>query len=212
MPKYCPTCGNSSDKIAFYGNFCSACTKEKFSNGLQPGVEILFCKRCGRIKAGGAFASMSGKNLELAIKPTFRKYVVHLLDYSKDKAKIEVSEETAFGPLAVDHDIELTYKKALCDICYKKACNYHEAVVQLRGNSHRIKKFMESISRYFDAHNEFVCRIEQADNGMDMYMSNKRLTAAFISRSKIHPTVSFTLAGVRNGKKLYKNTYAIHFD
>ncbi len=212
MPKYCPTCGNSSDRVKFFGNFCEDCARAKFLEKLPKIVEIVTCKRCGKIKAGGSFVPPNGNNTELAIKPQIGKYAVHLIDYDANSAKIDVSEETPHGRLAVELTIEIRQKKALCDMCYKKACNYYEAVIQLRGNNYKIARFIERITRFFDMNNEFVGKIERADDGSNVYLSNKRLAQAYISKNRLHSTNSFTLAGVKNGKRIYKNTYAIRYE
>jgi len=212
MPKYCPTCGNSSDKMLFYGNFCESCTKEKFSKTLVKEVQITACKRCGRIKAAGAYVPLSYNNLEIAVEQSMGKYKVRLLSYENNAAKVEVSDTTEYGPISVEHELGVTYKRILCETCYKKACMYHEAVIQLRGNPQKIEKFQDKISRYFDARNEFVTKVEQSDHGVDMYMSSKRMVTQFISRLGLKPTTSFTLTGVKNGKRIYKNTYALRFE
>ncbi len=211
MPKFCPTCGNSSDKVRFFGNFCENCTKNKFSENLKEEVEVLRCKRCGRIRAHGVFVPPNGANLAEAIKHNFKGRDVTLIDYSEDGAKIDLSEMTENGTVNVEHDLKVKYKKQLCEVCYKKACNYHEACVQLRGNPDRIEKFMEKLTRYFESNNEFISKIEQAEHGLDVYLSNKRLTSAFISKLELHPTMSYTLAGVKNGKRVYKNTYSVRY-
>ena len=105
----------------------------------------------------------------------------------------------------------LTYKKYLCEKCYRKACNYHEAVVQLRGNMQRAEKMLAKITKYFEARDEFITKVEEADNGMDVFLSNKKLATAFMSRNDLKPVVSFTLVGVKKGRKVYKNTYALRF-
>ncbi len=212
MPKYCPTCGNSSDKIAFFGNFCEKCSKGRFSALLPSKVEISRCKRCGKIKSDGQYTEPNGRAIESAIRPYFKGFIMHLISHSEGSARIDVSEEMENGTLSVESEISIEYKKTLCDKCYKKACNYHEAVMQLRGNPHKIEKFADRVTRFFESNNEFVTRTEPKDNGIDMYLSSKRLAGALISKMKLHPNTSFTLAGVKGGKKLYKNTYAIRFD
>jgi NMD protein affecting ribosome stability and mRNA decay len=213
MPRFCPTCGNSSDKVRFLGNFCESCAKAKLLSALPKSVDITICKRCGRIKAGKSFAEPSGRNLEVAIRPQFGRCKVHLIDYDDASAMLDVSDDTMHGTLSVETKVEIVQKKALCDVCYKKACNYYEAVIQLRGNGHKISKFIERITRFFDLNNEFVTRIErESSGGYDVYLSSKRLAQAYLSRSGLHSTNSYTLAGVKNGKRIYKNTYAVRYE
>lgn len=211
MPKFCPTCGNSSDKIRFYGNFCEECTKRKFSENLIESVEVIRCKRCGRIKSRGAFVPPNGQNLGSAIKQSFKGKDVKLIDYSEDSATIDLSEMTENGTVNTELTLSLAYKKVLCDVCYKKACNYHEALVQVRGDPVKIEKFMQKLTRFFEINDQFISKIEVADNGLDVYLSSKTLTTALMSRMHLHPVMSYTLAGVKQGKRVYKNTYAVHY-
>ncbi len=209
MPKYCPTCGNSSDKVRFYGNFCEDCTKRKFSEDLIESAEVIRCKRCGRIKSRGVFVPPNGQNLAAAIKQVFKHKDVKLIDYSEDSALIDLSSLTDNGTVNIEHRIKLMYKKVLCDVCYKKACNYHEALMQLRGNPDKIEKIMQRLTKYYEIHDQFISKIETADGGLDVYLSSKALAKLFVMKQRLHPETSFTLAGVKNGQRVYKNTYAI---
>jgi NMD protein affecting ribosome stability and mRNA decay len=211
MPKYCPTCGNSSDKVRFYGNFCEECTKRKFSEDLKGDAEIIRCKRCGRIKAHGIFVPPNGKNLADAIKQGFKHKDITLIDYSEDSALVDLSELTDNGTVNVEHTIKLSYQKVLCDVCYKKACNYHEATMQLRGNPDKIEKLMQRLTKYYEIHDQFISKIEEADGGLDVYLSSKSLANLFIMKHRLKPETSYTLAGVKQGKRVYKNTYALRF-
>ena len=212
MPKSCPTCGNSEPKVKFFGNFCENCAKDKFLAKLPKVVQLQVCKRCGKIKANGSFVPPTGSNIELAIKPQIGRYSIHLIDFTDSSARLDVSEETANGKLAVELDVAMEQKKALCDMCYKKACNYYEAVMQLRGNNYKIARFIERVTRFFDVNNEFVGEVDYNSDGADVYLSNKRLAQAYISKNKLHSTNSYTLSGVKNGKRIYKNTYAIRLE
>jgi NMD protein affecting ribosome stability and mRNA decay len=154
----------------------------------------------------------SGHNIELAIKPQFPKLAVHLIDYDNDSARLDVTDDTEYGNLSVELTVEITQKKALCEMCYKKACNYYEAVIQLRGNNYKIARFIERITRFFDVNNEFITKMERADDGTNLYLSNKRLAQAYISKNRLHSTNSYTLSGVKNGKRIFKNTYSIRYE
>lgn len=213
MPKFCPTCGNSSDVIEFLGNFCINCAREKFKSTLPKSVEISLCKKCGKIKAGKSivYEPINGRSIEMAIRQHFHRYKCHLISYTDKTALVDISDETENGIISAEHELELEFKKTNCDICYKKSCNYHEAVIQLRGNQHKIEKFIERITRYFEINNGFVTKIEEDPNGINLYLSSKSLAGAFISRLKLHPNTSYTLSGVKNGKRVYKNTYAIRY-
>ncbi|MCL4365228.1 60S ribosomal export protein NMD3 [Candidatus Marsarchaeota archaeon] len=119
MPKFCPTCGNSSDKIAFLGNFCMNCAKERFNKSLDITAEVLLCKKCGKIKSGKgqSYEEISGKSLESAISQHFRRYNCHLIDYTDKTARLDISDETEHGKLSVEHEVEIEFKRKMCDMC-----------------------------------------------------------------------------------------------
>ena len=212
MPRFCPTCGNSSDKEKFYGNFCMSCARGMLKERLPKAAEIRVCKRCGSIKVAGRYMPDSARSIEGAIKPFFGRMGLKVLRYKGGSADIEVSEASEHGNLSVEYEIEIDQKRSLCDTCYKKACSYYEAVIQLRGNNYKIARFIERVTRFLDINNGFVTKVERNDNGSDVYVSSKKLASAFISRMRIHPTASYTLAGVKKGKRIYKNTYAIRYE
>ena len=68
------------------------------------------------------------------------------------------------------------------------------------------------VTRFFDVNNEFVGEVDYNSDGADVYLSNKRLAQAYISKNKMHSTNSYTLSGVKNGKRIYKNTYALRLE
>ncbi len=209
MPKFCPTCGNSSDKIRFYGNFCEDCAKKKNSENLVPSVEITRCKRCGRIRSRGAFVPPNGRNLEAAISQSMKGHDIHLIDFTENTATIDVTKQSEAAAATVEHKLNIVYRKTLCEVCFKKAANYHEAVMQLRGNSTRVEKMVEKLTRYFESNNEFISKVEYVENGIDLYLSSKALANSFVLHMRLKPQKSYTLAGVKNGKQVYKNTYSL---
>jgi NMD protein affecting ribosome stability and mRNA decay len=213
MPRYCPTCGNSSDRMQFFGNFCEECTRKKFAESLISSIEVYRCKSCGRIKAGGGFAQPGSDSLAAAVKKQLGGYAIKIIGIGEDEcsAKVLVSQDTAHGTISSEKEIVISYKKVLCERCYRKACNYHEAVVQLRGDMQRAQKMLARITKYFEDRNGFITKVEENDNGMDVYLSSKKLASAFMSRMDLKPVMSYTLVGVRKGKKVYKNTYALRF-
>lgn len=211
MPKYCPTCSRSSNEIKFHGDFCYDCASKKFLATLPSEVEMTRCKRCNRLRIGGNYRQLSAEAIEDAIAHAMNRHQVHLLSFDEQSAMVEVATTDRNGTLAVVRSLRLRYNKILCEQCYKKAANYHEAVMQLRGNKRQIEQFMDAVIRHFESHGEFVSKVENVDNGVDIYLSSKKLAREYIMRRRLKPTASYTLAGLKSGKKVYKNTYAFHF-
>ena len=210
MPRYCPTCNRSSDTVKFYGSFCEFCTKEKFSNSLKRLVEVTRCKNCERIRKGSFFVEATGRNMDELLASKFHGYRVHLINLTGRLATVDITEATPEGDLSIEKGIEIKYNKVLCEKCYKRMSDYYEAVIQLRGSKERIDKFVERIYKFFEKQDEYVSQLKDVDNGIDVFVSNKKTAGAFMSEYDLKPNVSFTLYGEKNGRRIYKNTYALH--
>ncbi|MGC8479337.1 MAG: NMD3-related protein [Candidatus Micrarchaeia archaeon] len=210
MSKRCPKCGRTSDTIQFYGQFCKICSERKLGEELPESAEIIICKNCGKIRLQGVFVKDSGQNMQQILQNTFKNFFVSLIDYDPENATAVLSfSKKDKEDLSVDKKILLLYKKILCDECNKRAGSYYEGVMQLRGDKARIERFIERVNTYFEKRGEFIAKIKNVDNGIDVYLSNKKLAEAYISSHHLEVVRSYTLYGVKKGKKVYRHTYSI---
>ncbi len=210
MPKRCPICNRSSAEIAFCGEFCRSCTEEKLLKKLPGEVEITVCKRCERVRCKGHFVDPSIENIQAAVEQQFKGYKIKFRIADETTAKIDVTEYKPDYSITVTKQIPVITKYAMCDSCNKRAGSYYEAVFQLRGpDLERMERFIERLTRYFEVRNEFIAHVKEADNGLDVYVSNKKLAAEYIRSHKLVAVTSYTLYGLKNGKKVYRHTYAI---
>ncbi len=208
--RFCPTCSNSENDARFYGNYCEACMGKRIFTKLDDSVKASICGKCGRIKGSGFFHKADEKGLETVLSERFRGYRVKVLGYSGLEVSAEFSAETGSGEIAVNKEVRLELSKVTCEKCYRKSCGYYEAVMQLRGSAERIRRYEDKICRKAQRDEEFVTKVEENDGGIDIYLSSKKVASAILSEMGIKPIRSYTLSGLKNGRKIYKNTYAIH--
>lgn len=206
MVKHCPICNRSSNEVRFFGEFCEFCTRDKLRSKIPHEIMLVECRRCGRIWVDGEYTEKNHRSIENAIKRKIRGYETRLLDYTDDAAIIELSGEEITG---LREEIALEHENRTCQRDLRKSSGYYEAVVQLRGNEVRAQRIIKKLNDYLLRREQFISKIEQVENGYDAYASSKKLTSAFIAEIKLKPTVSYTLYGLRGGKKVYRNTYAI---
>ncbi len=211
MVRHCPKCNRSEKDIKFHGEFCERCAQKQLAEKVKKKVEITICKRCGRIKVGGLMLDFSEDNLEDAINKEIKTNRFKLVELHGDIARGLIMERTPDGTIRSDFEVEIKKKEITCDMCYKKSAGYYEATFQLRGDKQKRENFAARISRYMEKHGGFVTRIERIDSGIEVYVSNKQIAAALISADRLKPVRSYTLWGVRSGKKVYRNTYALRF-
>ncbi len=211
MPKRCPLCNKSSADIRFYGEFCEDCVKKKLLDKLPEEISLTVCKRCGMIKAKGAFKEQTTEAVDEALAQELRNYTIRLADIvDEDTMNLDITEVRPEYSITVEKKMPIKWKRSMCERCNRIAGSYYEAVIQLRGtNMEKMEKFIDKITKYFERKNEFITRVREADNGLDVYLSNKKLTSAYLSRNNIQAVTSYTLYGLRQGKKVYRHTYAV---
>lgn len=210
MPKRCPLCGNSSVDTRFYGEFCAPCTEKKMLEKLPDEIDLTICHRCGLIKSKGAFRKQSTETIEDAISQVLRGYEVKLVGIGEDEMELDISEDRNEFTVTVRKKVQVNWKKSLCERCNRIAGSYYEAVIQIRGSDmDKIERFIKRVTRYFERRGEFVTKVKEADNGLDLYLSNKKLAAAYLSSHDIKNVASYTLYGLKHGRKVYRHTYAV---
>lgn len=99
-----------------------------------------------------------------------------------------------------------------CQRCYRISSGYYEAVIQLRGDMYRINNLIAKVTKYVQRRGGFIAKIEDVNEGRDVYVSDKLMMNEFFKDYGLKPTRSFRLYGMKRGKKLYRNTYSLHLD
>ncbi len=210
MPRHCPTCNRAEGQARFYGQFCEYCIREKLLAALPQSIDLTVCKRCDRVWTGHKYSAPTKKAVEDALGLHIKGYGIKLLEYDGKRAKIEITKKIGGDEAIVDKEFEIRQKGATCDDCYKRASGYWEGLVQLRGGEERVKRTEEKISRYIAHTNAFIAKTEEVPNGIDIYISDKKAVNEAMLFLRLKPIVSYTLYGVKQGKRVYRNTYSIH--
>ncbi len=211
MPKHCPLCNRSSDEFKFYGEFCEVCTRDMLSKKIPKEIHIDRCRVCKRIRLGDSFVEESDASIEDALRHALNKYELKLDSYNPllGIANVKIWAESNNDKIMLEKRISIKYKKTICKQCSRRLGGYFEAVFQIRGSKEKVDAFKQGVKNFFEANNEFITREEEVDGGIDLYLSNKKLASSYLSMLRIKATRSYTLHTVKNGKKLYRNTYSI---
>ncbi len=119
--------------------------------------------------------------------------------------------------LSFNKEISFKIKNLMCNQCYRKHSGYYEAVVQLRLDPENIKEnktqklenLLKKLIDFINKNGDFIAKMEKEGSGYDVYTSNKMQTARFFEIRRLKPKVSFTLYGLKNGKRVYRNIYLL---
>ena len=75
----------------------------------------------------------------------------------------------------------------------------------------KVHRLRDRIVNYMNQSHGFITKIHDVDNGVDIYISDKKIASGMLLHMRIKPLISYTLYGLgKNGKRVYRNTYSIH--
>ncbi|MGC8571804.1 MAG: NMD3-related protein [Candidatus Micrarchaeia archaeon] len=216
MIKYCPLCNASSSEVRFVGEFCENCLIKEAKKKIKEDIKIEFCKRCDRLKVKGTYIEKNEKNLGAAMLEALDdKKCMNVVVNSLNKDEVNLNIKYMINDDYIKFDKIVRYKMIhqICQDCYRRSSGYYEAIIQLRGDEQRIDKIIEKIETFLSNNNAFVSKIEKLENnGIDLYISDKTLIKTFFIAHKLKPKASYTLYSIKNGKKVYRNTYFLKFE
>ncbi len=211
--KYCPTCNRSSDKVRFVGEICEVCTADRLRKDFRRRADVVHCERCGRLKVPGGYLKPSDQSMAAALQKQLseRKYKVRVISFDQNAANVEIAVDVGGEEVKFEMRIELAMTHQICQDCYRKSSGYFEAVVQVRGDRERVERFLKKFGTYVTRKGAFIGKVDWIDGGLDIYVSDKALAGMYFTKNGISSEKSYTLYGVKNGRKVYRNTYLIRY-
>ncbi len=211
MIRYCPTCSRSSKDARFVGEFCEFCVIERISRDFPFRARIEYCKRCGRIRTAEGHKEFNKDTLAMVLSRDLcgSKCEITVKKYDERSADIEVTIPVDDDHVTFEKTIRLKMEHMICQDDYRKSSGYYEAIIQIRGEREKVIEMRQRITKFIEARGAFIGKVEIIDNGIDMYISDKLMTKNFFTFYKLVPKASYTLYSIRNGKKIYRNTYLL---
>ncbi len=214
MPIFCPTCNRSSADCLFVGEFCEFCIGEKLKRRMPKEIKIFQCRFCKRVKVGNGFLEpgnekrVLGKAIMHEIGGDFE---VGVLEFGRRNiAKCKITKKYDEGPVSFEADILIKQFHETCQRCFHISSGYYQGIVQFRGNREKMDRLTAKLSRYLERRESYITKVEEATNGVDVYVSNKEAANNFFQDHDLKPLRSFRLWGMKKGKKVYRNTYSLH--
>lgn len=210
MEKHCPTCGRSSSDALFIGEFCEDCIANRMRARIPDSVTVRACKVCGRVWSAGDFAEGKGA-MAVAVRQALglKDCTIKVGRLGDDDAELRFTCDIDGGIVSFTKTLEIRRQYESCRQCSRKSAGYYEAVVQLRGEQGKVSTMLAALERHMARRGAFISKIRELREGFDIYVSDKKAAAEFFSLRKLKPKTSYTLYGMKRGKKLYRNIYSM---
>ncbi len=213
MIRYCPTCDRSTEDTRFIGEFCEFCTIKMISSEIPESITITECKICGKAKGITEFLpSLQKAAAELLQREIRNKGIrvgaVHLS--GKHDAIVRFNYMSGKDELVFEKNAKIKAHMLTCPKCSRMNSGYYQAIVQIRGPSNMVSKMSEKITRFIEKRDSFIAKRQAVRYGVDLYVEDRKKMATFFDIYKEYkPKKSYTLAGMKNGKKLYRVTFSL---
>jgi nonsense-mediated mRNA decay protein 3 len=202
----CPKCGAQEGSKKFIGPFCSDCYFFKID--IPNDIEVHKCKRCGKIKLHGKWIPYSEKKLKEYVEKKF-KGEFKSVEFSLEKKEAIFQVEREGSNAEIRKWVGFELRNDICPECNKQSGGYFEAIVQLRGREERVAKYMRIFEEKTERHKTFISKMVELKEGLDLYIGSTHAVLAIVKELGLEHKISRTLAGQKQGKRLYRTTFAI---
>jgi len=201
----CPKCGKNSDESEFFEAFCISCYH--FSFRLPKGYVVERCNRCGRMRLLGEWQQYNHRKIEAHIESKCRGDYKSCV-YSLESRVFSFEFVKGENKITLKQDWEPETRNAICEDCSRLSSGYFEAIIQIRGAhvnvQSKAKKLLAALQK-----KTFIPRMEDMHGGLDIYAGSSKAVSAVLAESGLKPAVSRKLFGRKEGKLIYRTTYAI---
>ena len=208
MDKICPRCGASSAEKKFHGSFCVNCSVERIE--IQVPSKIVFerCKSCGKIWLRDWVEEDRGE---------LEKFIISKCKGDFERARLERIDEEHAELVFVVHQgdffevrrsLLVEFKPVTCKECSRQHGGYYEAILQVRGKPEKVQGALKKLNRLLKR-DTFIVREEELKEGVDLYVGSRQALSHALAHYNYKPTVSNKLAGLKEGKKLYRTTFCV---
>lgn len=209
MIRLCILCG----KEAVVENFCKSCFLEKNKLFDIEDFNVILCDNEDNyyLRQWKEFTTekyMVEDFVNIFMKKFGKVDRIHLsMKPFKDGYNVKIKAVGMLNKLRKieEKEIHVSVRKKMCDNCVKISGRYHEAKMQIRGDS--IDKIMFKVSKMIPK----TSWIEQSRHGYDVFFIGKS-DASDLSkflRKKYEVKKSFKVVGSKKGKMLMRDVYSV---
>ena len=231
----CPKCGRECNK--FFDSVCKDCFFETFKLFELPLVlHVRICSSCGayfhrsrwedigniedvvlKTVENAIFINNEAGDVEIYLEPREITPYIYMV-------RAEVDAVVGGEPIHAEAEAEVRVQRTACDMCSRESGGYFEAIIQIRAAgrfpteeekkrcSAIARDTMESMRKKGDRLAFISYALEQKE-GIDLYMgsmnASRQVCRLIVSELGGSFSESPTLVGMKDGKNVYRVTFAV---
>ena len=201
----CPNCGKTSEGKEFVEAFCIDCYK--FNVRLPKGLKVEVCKRCTTMKLQGKWQQLNRSKISDYViskcKGDFKEAICDI-----DTGICRFTFEKSGKQASIERTVDIEKIINICPDCTRSSGGYYEAIVQVRGTHDMVDRESAKLERALSK-KTFISKIEERHGGLDLFVGSSKEAAAILHRYEMKPAISRSLFGRKDGKCIYRVTYAV---
>ena len=212
---FCVECGKEEKN---YDGLCIECyIKRHHFFSIPSQVIVTYCKNCDSYRINSTWKKANiRKDIKSHIIKKIKTDLKYKCELNIEKRKVTCRGEFEGKTIKEEKEIKIIEKQKLCPQCSLMKGGYFTAIIQVRGaKEEKWKKINDVIKKTVKERNSFISKTEKVRGGLDYYVSNKKVAERAIRDIKElfggEITKSSSLVGMKNGKKIFRNTYSIRF-
>ncbi len=227
----CILCGMNEE---FESGICKDCIFDRLEVSASGTLEITECPKCGSLKLGKRW--YPDKQEQILAKTVDQMLVLSDSSFAKNipKESVRVSHDGTFTNVRFsaarqefaekDFDVNIPTRRIRnsCPTCNKVTGSYYEAILQIRTIfGHRnelVEKVKSQAVELMKSQNakdpeSFISSMHEVPEGVDIYLGKRadgiRLSKFIMDNYLSSMKVSKSLAGIKDGTRFYRFTYAV---
>ncbi len=230
---FCVECGKETEDIR--EGLCGDCYMADADIKIPSSLDIEVCTTCGAVKDGHRWIERPDmetvmlQRIDGSLEPTYKvdRYSFAAAFREEDRRNIhvelDVELETRDLKKSVIKESRIILKNGQCRVCSRVHGHYYEAIIQVRPTLRELTEeqmttVKEMVNREVkvkrgDERSIFITSTEEKHGGIDFYMSDngvsKKLAKRIAETFGGETTTSGKLAGMEDGKSIYKMTYSV---
>jgi len=206
----CPHCGVLEDKKPFVGEHCIDCTLKRERKSWPSEMELTRCPKCGNLWREREWKKVAPSLITALIDEKMER--AGLEGHYNMEAQVWEGVFTSAGAkIPYRHPLKIAYKNMQCTTCERSSGNYHEAIIQLRGDPIRVERARKRLIRRIEQ-KTFIAKVEPMHGGVDIFVGIKKDIEVILRREGHKFVRTEKLVGQREGQRLYRSTFLLRLE
>ncbi|VVB57460.1 NMD3 family protein [uncultured archaeon] len=216
--RICPRCGISESQRPFIDELCVECRLKGLRAKWPSELQFTRCPKCGKIWRERAWKQTAPSLIAAQVQDKMERAGLEG-HYNIEAGVWEgVWRTGARDPktgaevlVPYTHVVRISYTGNQCTDCERSSGNYHEAIIQLRGDEVRVNSALKRLTRRLERVT-FVAKIEPMHGGQDIYVGVKKDVENILRREGYKFERNEKLVGQKEGGRLYRSTFLVRLD